>query len=87
MGGKPNCSKKIRTGPVIMESGNESGAVRSASELPAHAGTSDGRDFRRELGLPAVGTSDECRDFRRRETEKHLNLHSLCYVGQKYDGH
>ena len=74
-------------GPVIMESGNESGAVRSASELPAYVGTSGGRDFRREPGLPAIGTSDECRDFRRRETEKHLNLHEFYHVEQKYDGH
>ena len=57
---------KERTGPV--KKGD--GAVRSASELPAYAGTSGSRDFRREPRLPAVGTFDECRDFRRRETEK-----------------
>ena len=50
--------KKNRTGLVIKETGNGSGAVRSASELPAYVGTSGGRDFRSEPGLPAVGTSD-----------------------------
>ena len=37
--------------------------------------------------LAYVGTSDVRRDFRCRETEKQLNLHSLYHVGQKYDGH
>ena len=84
-GGRNDRSKKM--GRINNGPSNRRGAVRSASEFSAYAETSDSRDFRRELGLPAVGTSNECRDFRRRETEKHLNLHEFYHVEQKYDGH
>ena len=80
-GGRKRTAVKNMMGLVIKESGNGFGAVRSTSELPAYAGTSGDRDFRRDPGLPAVETSDECRDFRCKETEKHLNLHSLYHVG------
>ena len=57
------------------------------------------RNSQRTPGLPAVGTSGESQDFRPSglptnvetsdagKQKKHLNLHSLYHVGQKYDGH